>query len=62
MKSFVNKKIQENTCVICGHVSDNGIIIKGEMICPMCEVDIVNVTPGDPKYNTYVEGIKNILD
>ncbi|GAA0071968.1 hypothetical protein UT300003_34930 [Clostridium sardiniense] len=61
MKTLFNKKIKENVCGICGNVSDNGIIIKGNLICPNCEIDILNTEPGDNEYNDYVHKIKNIL-
>lgn len=60
MKIFDSKSIRENVCVICENVSDNGIVIKGELVCPTCEYEMVNSNPGEPKYDTYVDGIKKI--
>ncbi len=60
MKGLVNKKI-ENVCAICGNVSDNGIMIKGNFICPFCEGDMVSITPDQDNYDFYIKKIKNIL-
>lgn len=61
MKGLINKKIKENVCAVCGNISDNGIMIKGNFICPCCEEDIVNITPDEYNYDFYVKKIKIIL-
>ena len=61
MKGINNKKIKENSCGICGKVSDNGIIIKGNLICPNCEVNMLNIEPGDEEYNNYILKLKNLF-
>lgn len=61
MIKLINKNIKENICIICGNVSDNGIIVKGELICPNCEVDLINIKPENKKYDYYVDNIRNIF-
>lgn len=61
MDGLTNKKIKENSCVICGNVSDNGIIIKGNLVCPNCEVNMLNIEPGDKEYNSYILKLKNLF-
>lgn len=61
MGKFLNKNIKENTCGICGNVSDNGIIVKGELICPNCELDLINSKPENNEYDYYVDKIRTIF-
>ncbi|GIM30023.1 protein CsfB [Clostridium polyendosporum] len=51
----------KNNCIICGKHCENGIIIKGKVICSSCEEKLVSCEIGTDFYEYYKDCIKKHL-
>lgn len=51
------------TCIFCGiHYLNpkDGLLIRGKYICPDCEMRLSLTNSGEPEYDHYMSGLKNI--
>jgi hypothetical protein len=49
------------SCMICGQMKENGIMIISEFICEECEQEMVNTDVSDVKYPFFIHQMKQIL-
>ncbi|MDQ1910972.1 sigma factor G inhibitor Gin [Paenibacillus sp. GD4] len=50
-----------NSCIICGHSKENGIMIISTFICEDCETEMVRTDVRDAKYPFFIHQMKQIL-
>jgi hypothetical protein len=48
------------TCIICGQLRQNGILIISEFICEDCEAEMVQTDVKDAKYPFFIDQMKRI--
>ncbi len=50
------------SCMVCGNSVPvpRGLLIHGFLLCRACEDRIKNISPGDPDYGFYMNGLKKI--
>lgn len=49
-------------CIICetARAGENGLVVCGNYICPLCEEKIIRVSVNNPAYEFYTSGLKKI--
>lgn len=50
----------EQTCIICGQLKEEGIVIVSHFICEDCEAEIVRTEAEDAKYRFFIGRMKKI--
>ncbi|MFZ5642786.1 MAG: sigma factor G inhibitor Gin [Bacillota bacterium] len=52
----------QKRCTICGRLCTHAgaLIIRGRIICPVCEKGILSVQSGNAFYEAYMNGLKKI--
>lgn len=51
----------DSTCIICGQVKEEGIVIISEFICQDCEAEMVHTDVQDAKYPFFIHRLKRIF-
>lgn len=54
--------MHEHRCIFCGQITEDGIHLRGRLICSRCEKKLVNTGVDEPAYQSYKQGIKTIWD
>ena len=52
--------LDENRCIFCDQIYEEGIRLRGKFICKACEEELLKIQVDEPAYDTYKEGIKII--
>lgn len=55
--------VQSTACILCRQFrrdEKQGLYVRGNYICPACEVKIISLTRNDPDYDIYISGLKKI--
>lgn len=58
----MSNEIKAHQCFICKKDKIDGIFVFDKYICTDCQHDIINITPGDEKYEHYKECMRAIWD
>lgn len=50
------------TCMVCGKIIPvpRGLSIYGLFLCRVCEAGINSISPEDPDYKDYINGLKKV--
>jgi len=55
--------LKSRECILCRSLrqkNNQGLLVKGNYICPECEARIIALTREDPDYDYYKWGLKKI--
>lgn len=51
---------QETHCIICGEVTEDGIVVVNQFICTSCEQEMVKTDVQDRKYPFFIHRLKRL--
>jgi len=55
--------VESPVCILCRQIrrdDKQGLMVRGNYICPACEARIISLTRNDPDYHIYISGLKKI--
>lgn len=53
-------EVLEHHCIFCGQTTEEGIHLRGRLICSECERKLVNTKVDEPAYQDYKQRLKII--
>lgn len=56
----IDMERQETHCIICGEVTNDGIIVVNQFICILCEQEMVNTDVQDTKYSFFIHQLRQL--